>query len=139
MKHRIILQYLFFVTIFLFLNASFAFSGSSANTANRIQVEFNYLDDIEEDLGFSLPIDTAEEAIQFAISLEIVRPNLLDAISKGYDNWTAIGQLSGTEDAPFWSVKFTSKRFVPKYTCTVTFNQHGELINESANFCGYMK
>jgi len=139
MKHHIILSYLFFVTIFIFFNVSFAFSGSSANIANRTQVKFNYLDEIEEDYSPTLPIKTAEEAIQFALSLEIVRPNLIDAISKGYDNWSAIGQLSGTGDAPFWFVKFTSKRFVPEYTCTVTFNKHGEVIDESANFCGYMK
>lgn len=139
MKLNNFFQGIVIAMFFVFLSGSLVFSYSSSSNTNRIEIKFDKLYEVEQSFGFSVPIETAEEAIQYAISLETVQSNLNDAISKGYDNWKAIGELSGTENAPFWTVKFLSKRYVPSFTCIVTFNKNGTLIDANDNVCGYLK
>ena len=108
---------------------------------NKVVIKYTTVEKLKESSQVALPINSATEAIRYAIDLEWVQSDMQDMDrrfdEKGID-WNVSSQLITNNNLSLWKVEFESPYKIPTPVCVLTFTASGELVGERKdNSCGY--
>ena len=109
---------------------------------HRSTIKSATLDDLKQLPMADPPLESAQEAMSYAVNNQFVWSSLEEVVRKAsFVSWDVTSQLIDQDNLSLWQVTVHSSGMLPSFTCKVSFTQEGDLIEDNLNdsYCNYNK
>ena len=123
--------------------STLSFLCSGCSSENEFMIKVRSVKELEKFPSPSLPIESEEDAVRFAVRLEPITMRLQRAemIINHPISWKIRGKLEIQDGQQWWKVRIQSSDILPSFTCVASFDSSGALISKGRpyNYCDYNK